>query len=162
MHLKEIETPDLHKLLGYLDAVADFIRGGELKWYFDARLFDYEGAFTDVRSLIKTAYPDSKPELADIDEGSISDFAATLNHEFSKWLKPPEVTTPFGPITDMRTELWQHLKACVDYENARVFEYYTREPIDGFGSGGITGNFATVILNETQKRCLMLSGGDCD
>ena len=162
MNLKEIETPELHKLLGYLDAVADFIRGGELKWYFDAKLFDCEGAFTDVRPLIKTAYPDSKPELADIDEGSISDFVATLKHEFSKWLKPPEVATLLRPVTDMRTELWQHLKACVDYENARVFEYYTREPIDGFGSGGITGNFAAVILNETQKRCLMLSGGDCD
>jgi len=34
--------------------------------------------------------------------------------------------------------------------------------MDDFGAGGITGNFAAVILNETQKRCLMLSGGDCD
>src|SRR5687767_3450109 len=150
MNLKEIETPDLHKLLGYLDAVADFIRGGELKWYFDAKLFDCEGRFTDVRSLIKTAYPDSKPELADIDEGTIADFVATLKHEFSKWLKPPEVAL-LKPVTDMRTELWHHLKACVDYENARVFEYYTQEPIDGFGAAGLTGKFAAVILNENQK-----------
>jgi hypothetical protein len=162
MKLTPIETPDLFKLLGYLDAVADFIRRGELKWYFDAKLFDCEGNFSDVRSLIKTAYPDSKPELADIDKASISDLVATLKHEFSKWLEPAEAEKLLKPVTDMRNELWQHLKECVDYENARVFEYYPRDTMDDFGAGGITGNFAAVILNETQKRCLMLSGGDCD
>ena len=75
---------------------------------------------------------------------------------------PLKLRSFLKPVTDMRNELWQHLKECVDYENARVFEYYTRDTMDDFGAGGITGNFAAVILNETQKRCLMLSGGDCD
>jgi hypothetical protein len=163
MNLTPIETPELFKLMGYFDAVADFIRGdGQLKWYFDFKLFDCEGTFSDVQSLIKHVYPTSKPELADIHEGRISDVVASLKHEFSKWLTPPEVATLLQPVTDMRTELWQHLKACVDYENARVFEYYTQESMDGFGHPGLTAQYAAVILNETQKRCLMLSSGDCD
>jgi hypothetical protein len=162
MNLKEIETPDVYKLIGYLDAVGDFIRTGELKWSFDVRLFDCEGTFSDIQSLIKAAYPDSTPELADISEGSISDLVETFRHEFGRWLDPTTSAKLLRPVTEMYSEIWQHLNACIDYENSRVFEYFTQEPLDDFRGGGIVGNIAAVILNENQKRCLMLSGGDCD
>ena len=64
MELKEIESHHVYKVVGYLDAIGDVIRTGELKWSFDARLFEYDGTFSDIQSLIKKAYPDSKPELA--------------------------------------------------------------------------------------------------
>src|SRR5580765_9085532 len=87
MNLTPIEIPELFKLIGYFDAVADFVRGdGQLKWYFDIKLFECDGQFSDVQSLIKAVYPTSKPELADIDESSISNLVATFKHEFSKWL----------------------------------------------------------------------------
>jgi hypothetical protein len=43
MKLKQIDSPELHKLVGYLQVVSDIIRTGELKWYFDISLFEYEG-----------------------------------------------------------------------------------------------------------------------
>jgi hypothetical protein len=47
-------------------------------------------------------------------------------------------------------------------EESRIYEYTTSDVPDDFGKGGIVGNFAAVILNENQRRCLFLSGGDCD
>jgi hypothetical protein len=162
MHLKEIDTPDVNKVVGYLDAIGDVIRTGELKWSFDARLFEYEGTFSDVESLIKEAYPDSKPELANITEGTIRDLAETFKHELGRWLSGVDALRLLTPVTEMRGEMWLYLNACVDLEHSRVFEYFTQEPLDSFRGGGLVGNLAAVILNETQKRCLLLSGGDCD
>jgi len=162
MNLKEIDAPDVHKLIGYLDAVGDFIRTGELRWSFELRLFEYDGTFSDIQSLIKEAYPDSKPELANITEGTLHDLAETFKHELGRW--PPELLALriLTPVTEMRGEMWSHMNACLDLENSRVFEYFTQEPLDSFRGGGIVGNLAAVILNENQKRCLMLTGGDCD
>ena len=64
MNLKEIDTPALHKLDGYLEAVSEFIRTGELKRYFEAKLFACEESVSDIRQLIKVAYPNAKPEKA--------------------------------------------------------------------------------------------------
>lgn len=162
MNLKEIETPEVYKLIGYLDAVGDVIRTAELKWSFDAKLFEYEGSFSDIQSLIKTAYPGSKPELAEIDEGSIQDLVETFKHELGRWLPASESLRLLTPVTELRGEMWNYVNACVDLENSRVFEYFTQEPLDDFRGGGIVGNIAAVILNEHQNRCLFLSGGDCD
>jgi len=162
MNLTEIETPDLLKLIGYLEAVSDSIRTGELKWYFDVRLFECEGPFSDIKVLIKAAYPESNPETAEITEGSIHDLAETLRHELGRRLEPIEGLRLLTPVTELRGEMWQYLKECIDYEQSRIFEYTTTDGLDTFCSGGTVGNFAAVILNENQKRCLMLSGGDCD
>jgi|SRR5262245_15523066 len=162
MNLKEIEEPNVYKVVGYLDAIGDVIRTGELKWSFEARLFEYEGTFSDIQSLIKDAYPDSKPELANITEGTIRDLAETFKHELARWLTEAEFLRMLTPVTEMRGEMWYYLNACVDLEHSRVFEYFTHQPLDSFGAGGIVGNIAAVILNEDQKRCLLLSGGDCD
>lgn len=62
MHLKEIAPAPLYRLEGYLGAVSDFIRTGELKWYFDAVLFEVEGAVPDIKRLVSAAYPDCRPE----------------------------------------------------------------------------------------------------
>src|SRR5918992_4733159 len=70
MNLREIEPPALHKLEGYLEAVSEFIRTGELKWYFDVRLFECEETGSDVRLFIGEIYPDAKLEKAEISEAS--------------------------------------------------------------------------------------------
>jgi hypothetical protein len=61
INLKALEPPALYKLIGYLDAVSDFIRTGELKWYFDVKLFEYDEVLSDIGLLVKTAYPGSFP-----------------------------------------------------------------------------------------------------
>ena len=162
MNMKEIELPALYRLQGYLEAVSDFIRTGELKWYFDVRLFEVEGALSDVRELIKAAYSDSKPEKAEITEGSIDDVLETLKHELGRSLPPIESLRILTPVVEPYAGMWKYVKECIDYEQSRFFEYTTKEYLDGFGTGGIVGNFAFVILNESQRRCMMFSGGDCD
>src|ERR1044071_3162909 len=101
MNLKEIEAPDVYKVVGYLDAIGDVIRTGQLKWSFDAKLFDYDGAFSDIQSLIKQAYSDSKPDLANITEGTIRDLAETFKHELGRWLPEAEALRMLTPVTEM-------------------------------------------------------------
>jgi hypothetical protein len=90
MNVKEIETPGLHKLAGYLEAVSEFIRTGELKWYFETRLFECEEVVADIRPFIKTVYPDAKLENARIIEGSARDIVETLEHELGRFCPPVE------------------------------------------------------------------------
>ena len=162
MNLKAVEPPALYKFIGYLDAISDFIRTGQLKWYFDVRLFEYDEVVSDIGQLVKTAYPGSFPEKAEISEGSITDLVDTFRHEFGRWLESPERLSMLTPVTDRRGEMWNHLNECLRLEESRIYEYTTSDGLDDFGSGGIVGNFAAVILNENQRRCLFLSGGDCD
>ncbi|HEY9403361.1 MAG TPA: hypothetical protein VIQ24_11910 [Pyrinomonadaceae bacterium] len=162
MNLREIEPPALHKLEGYLEAVSDFIRTGELKWYFDVRLFEIEGAVSDVKQLIKVAYPDCKPDKAEIGEGTIRDLLDTLRYELGRSLPEMESLRILTPVVEPHLGMWQYLGECIGYEQERFFEYITKESLDGFGTGGIIGNFAFVILDESQQRCMMFSGGDCD
>ena len=75
MNLKQIYPPALYQLLGYLGAVGDFIRTGELNWYFDIKLSEYKDTAPDIRDFIGTAFPGSKPSLAEITEVSLQDLA---------------------------------------------------------------------------------------
>jgi hypothetical protein len=162
MNLKAIEAPALYKFIGYLEAISDLIRIGELKWYFDVRLFEYDEVVSDIALLVKTAYPRSFPENAEIREGSITDLVNTFRHELGRGLKSPEWWKILRPVTQSRGEMWDYLNECVALEGSRIYEYTTSDVLDDFGSGGLLGNFAAVVINETQRRCLFLSGGDCD
>lgn len=162
MNLRAIEPPALYKFSGYLEAVSDFIRTGELKWYFDVRLFETDDARSDIGLLVKTAYPGSFPEKSEITEASITDLVETFRHELGRWLESQERLSALTRLTDRCGEMWGHLNECVLLEDSRIYEYTTSDVLDDFGSGGIVGNFAAVIVNESQRRCLFLSGGDCD
>lgn len=160
-NFKEINPPAVYKLTGYLEALSDFIRTGELKWYFDVALFEYEFANVDIKLLIKLAYPHSNPEKANITESSIHDLFESLKHKLGRWLQPP-VSKILLDTLDIRGEIGEYMNECVRCEDAQVFDYTTSDHLDEFGSGGIAGNFAAVIVDKNQKRCLFLSGGDCD
>src|SRR3954453_12295822 len=104
MNLKAIESPALYKVIGYLEAVSDFIRTGELKWYFDVRLFEYDEDVSDIGLLVKTAYPGSFPDKAEITEGSITDLVHTFRHELGHRLESPDRLSILTPVTDRRGE----------------------------------------------------------
>ena len=80
MKLEAIALPKLHELRGYLEAVSDLVRTGQLKWYFDTKLFEMDVSEFSIQELIKTAYPQSHPDSATITECSESDMLDTLNH----------------------------------------------------------------------------------
>jgi hypothetical protein len=60
------------------------------------------------------------------------------------------------------SDLWWCLAKYVDFNRAQIHEYSTTNRLDGFGSGGILGNFAFVIIDEQTRQILFFSGGDCD
>ena len=160
MSLKEIDSPALYKLAGYLEAVSEFIRTGELKWYFDVRLFECEGAAPDIRRLIEAAYPDAKPDKAEISEASAHDVVETLGHELGRFCPPVEALRVLGPISTYTAAMWEYLSECVDYERCRIYEYFSSEK-DGL-LHGIAGEFAVIFYNERLNRCLILSGVTSD
>ena len=160
MNLREIEPPPLFKLLGYLEAVSDFIRTDELKWYFDVKLFEYDDIVLDIALLVKAAYPESFPDKAKIREGSITGLVDTFKHELGRGREPRDLSEVLNPVYG--GGLWEHLNECLQLEESRIYEYITSDVLDDFGSGGVVGNFAVVIVNDNLRRCLFLSGGDCD
>jgi len=163
MNLKELEPPALYKLVGYLGAVSDFIRTGELKWYFDVRLVEYDEVVSDIALLVKVAYPESFPEQAQIKECSIADLVDAFWRELDIGLESSYPSSKIRrSVTERQVEMWDYLNECVPLEGSRIYEYVTSAVRDEFGSGGITGNFAAVVLNESHRRCVFLSGGDCD
>jgi hypothetical protein len=162
MSLNEIEFLALHQLRSHLDEVSDRIRTGELKWYFDVRLFELEERVSDIRPLIKAAYPRSCPEKAEIRECSLDDILETLGHELGRFIPALIGMEPLAQVVSPYSELWKLVEGCIDFWGARFFEYLPSDHLDEFGKGGIIGNFAFVILNDSQRRCLMWSGGDCD
>jgi hypothetical protein len=157
---EEIETPALHSLRGYLEAVGDFIRTGEMKWYFEARLFGWDGEVSEIAELIKIAYPTSVPHTAEIREGSIVDMIETFQHELGRFLPPNEGARVLTPILSGTAEMWNYLEECVDIRHSRIFEYYHPDS-DGL-LHGILGGFAIVLYNEKLSRCLILAGSTSD
>src|SRR4030095_13965042 len=97
-----------------------------------------------------------------IKERSISDLAQTFNEEFGRWLKPGPMLEKLSRLTRLTGEIWQYFDECIQLDGARIFEYDASNDLDEFGSCGITGDFAFVIIQEGQQRCLFLSAGDCD
>lgn len=163
MKLEPIELPNLYELRGYLEAVSDLVRTGQLKWYFDTKLFEMDASEFSIQELIKTAYPQSHPDSATITECSESDMLDTLNHEFSRWLPSVNEGGRFPlPLLDSDGQLWRYVKECVGQEQSRRFEYTTLARLDEFGTTGICGGFAFVIVNEASRRCLFISGGADD
>lgn len=153
MNFKKIEIAALHKLLGYLEAVSDFIRTGEIKWYFDVSLYECEELTPDIKRLVKTAYPNSKPEEAKLTEGSIEDVIETFNNELGRFASHAEELRILLPISTQRAGMWQYLSDCIDYEHSRIFEYFSSEQ-DSL-SNGIMGGFAIIFYNEKMGRYLI-------
>lgn len=160
MKLKEVEIPALHKLTGYLEAVSEFIRTGELKWYFDVRLYECEEGGSDIRLFIKHAYPNAKIEQARISEIAVDDVVETLDHELGRFCPPVEALRVLGPISTYTAAMWQYLGECIEYEDARIFEYFAPEK-DSLLSG-MMGDFAIIFYNEEQNRWLVFTGATCD
>ena len=159
MNLRTIESPPLFKLLGYLEAVSDCIRSGELKWYFDVTLFESDDIVVDISLLVKTAYPESLPEKAEIREVSITNVADTFKYHFCRGSQPRNLSEVLHPSYG---GLWEHLNECLQLDESRFYEYRTSDRLDVFGGGGIAGEFAFVIVNDKLRQCLLLSAGDCD
>src|SRR5690348_7806561 len=127
MHLENLDIPAVHCLSGYLSAASDFLRTGELKWYFEVRLLRTDAGAQDIETLIKGSYPDAKLDTAEITPSSIAGLLETLQHELGQHLPPTDRLRILTPILSLTGAMWDYLNDCIDYENATIYEYFNSE-----------------------------------
>jgi hypothetical protein len=135
-----------------------------LKWYFDVRLFEFEDIYPSVQGLVKAAYPGSLPHKAEIKELSIYELGQAVKRELGVEFNDPALSNILGLVTGFQGEILDYLNECLNFDGlgTRIYEYQTAEQLDEFGSGGLTGDFAAVVIDDKQHRCLFLIGGDSD
>jgi hypothetical protein len=158
-----LNIPEMYIFNGYLEAIGDFIIGPNYITWFEAKGFNLIDSDFSPSYLIKAAYPDSKPEQGKLDEISIDQMVEYVNKN---------LRLPNPPYTDegFRYEIqknviasyWEHLKACIDYDKAKIIEYFP-----SFNSGDELWNFifwgfTFLIYNKEQNRCIIIHGGSCD
>lgn len=160
MYLENLEIPALHCLSGYLCAASDFLRTGELKWYFEVRLFRTDARAHDIKTLIQSSYPDAKLATAEITLTSIAGLLETLEHELGQHLPATDRLRIMTPILSLTGAMWEYLNECIDYEKATIYEYFNSESDELLN--GIAGGFAFVLVSEHQNRCLFFTGATSD
>ena len=160
MYLESLEIPALHFLSGYLSAASDFLRTGELKWYFEVRLLRTDARAHEIKTLIQSSYPDVKLETAEITQTSMAGLFETLEHELGQHLPAMDRLRIMTPILSLNGAMWDYLSDCIDYEKANIYEYFNSE--DDELLHGIAGSFAFVLVSERQNRCLFLTASTSD
>jgi len=160
MYLENLEIPALHCLSGYLSAASDFLRTGELKWYFEVRLFRTDARAHEIETLIQSSYPGAKLETAEITQTSLAGLLETLQHELGQYLSATDRLRIMTPILNLNGAMWDYLNECIDYEKAAIYEYFNSESDELLN--GIAGSFAFVIVSELQNRCLFLTASTSD
>jgi hypothetical protein len=164
--LKSLDTPEFHRLDGCFDGMSGLLSEGQLDWYFEAKGFELNDVDFDVTSIIKAAYPRSNPEKACITECSDREMLDKIKRQLSvarpMW-GDPNRTAPV-PLLNHDAAMWRLLKECIDYDQARIFEYVPSYDVNDFDElhCGITGEFTFIIYNENQKRCVIIGACNSD
>ncbi|HEX8846464.1 MAG TPA: hypothetical protein VF791_17585 [Pyrinomonadaceae bacterium] len=161
--MKELNTPELNKLSGYLEALGNFIIGADYVTWFEAKGFDLTGSAFDVEDVIKGAYPGSKPEKGEIIVRSDNNMIERVNKSL-KLPDPPYSRSDFRGEIEMNliNGYWKYLKACIDYEKANIIEYIPSQSGDDELWDFIHWGFTFLIYSEEQRRCVIIHGGASD
>lgn len=158
MKTKRLELPEVDQLRGYLAAVGDILQTGEIRWCFEIVLFEVEEQF-EVVDFLRSTYPDSRADSTKVHESSVADIIETFSLELGRF---PSATTPrvLFLVSTQSAEFWEYLRACIDYENARIMEYFSSERDSLLH--GLMGEFAMIFYNIQLKRALILIGATSD
>ncbi len=159
MKLKELKPNEMHQLSGYLEAVSDFLRTGEIRWNFEVRLFEVDVATFDLIEFLKEVYPDSKPRPEKICNSSLEGILTTLKHELDLFASS-ELRGRIRPVTTGTGEMWIYLQQCIDLKDCRFYEYMSSERDEILN--GLMGDLAIILLNERLARCLLLLAATSD
>lgn len=160
MYSENLEISALYLLSGYLSALSDILRTGELKWDFEVRLLQIDVRIHEIKTLIQSSYPGTNLETAEITQTSVAGLVETLEHELGQNLTATDRLRIMTPILSFGGAMWDYLNECIDYEKATVYEYFNSEFDELFH--GIAGGFAFVLVSERQNRCLFLTGSTSD
>lgn len=171
--MKLQNSPKVDRLTGYTSAMSRCLDGCNYGTCFSAKLveFDDEINFTglemlgragdtldlQLQAIVRLAYTESKPELATITDSSHGAMRSKLE-KFIGYINPSDGSRSL--VMPKKKELargfWQHVKDCVDLEQATILEY---TPVlcenDELGRFIFWG-FTFLIFSQGKRQCLLL------
>lgn len=165
--------PQVDRLTGYTNAMSRCLDGCNYGTRFSAKWveFDDQIDFTgleilgragnsldlQLQSILRLAYPESKPELATITDSS----HGTMRSKLEKFIG--YINTEDGSrslVMPKKKELargfWQHVSDCVDLEQARILEYTPALWEDDELGHFIFWGFTFLIFSQGNRQCLLL------
>ncbi|MDJ0636295.1 MAG: hypothetical protein QNJ34_24150 [Xenococcaceae cyanobacterium MO_188.B29] len=159
-----LNTLELNRLIGYMDALRWSLNGCNYVTWFDAKELKLEDTKIDIQALIKLAYPQTKVENATFSESSSLHMVETINGFIGR-VNPYDRDKNLADSKkrNLTTGFWNNLSKCIDYQNAKIIEYIPQgyninDPLNNFVFSG----FTFLIINQEQKLCLVIHGSSSD
>src|SRR3989442_9238920 len=121
--LRRITTPNVDRLIGYLEAAQHVFMKGQYDVTLEATCFDIVDANTTDEDVVLAAYSDSNP-IEHRAECSLDDMIAGVHETLTlpRQLWTSDCNVPDIIEKNLRDGYWAHIKACFDYANARIVE----------------------------------------
>ena len=162
-NIRELRTPEINRFSGYLEALGIFIIGVDYLTWFEVKGFELGRSAFTAESVLRKAYPKSRPEKGQVIERSSEDMIERIN-------KSLKLSDPPYSDSDFRNEIernlisgyWKHLKAALDYEHAKIIEYGPVQGVDDELWDFIYWGFTFLIYSEEQRQCVVIHGGASD
>jgi hypothetical protein len=159
--MKSLDSPEFHRLDGFMQGMSGLICHGQLDWYF--AVDGFTGTNLIAENIVEAAYPElSAGTFALVQcsaEEMVYDIKKQLSVEEPMWGEATR--TASVSLLPNDTAMWCLLKECIDYEQGQIFRYQPKGSVDVLCCG-VSGHFTFVIINERQERGLIINGVDSD
>jgi hypothetical protein len=177
--MKLQNKPELDRLIGYTAAMSRYLNGcNYVTWFsarsielddsdLDAQLLDrfiYPGTTPDlqIQSLILLAYPGAKPEL-----GSVCECSSMMVGQMNQFISYVNSHDGASNITKFKKQslisgFWVHVKDCIDFEKARVFQYTPSINAEDELWDFVFWGFTFIIIDTKQNHCFLIHCGASD
>ena len=155
MLMKEIKTLELERFRQHLEYRGDKTLRN-LNLFFDVKLFELESPVSPS-VIIAQAFSEAKPEKAQISECSQNDFSDGIINFFTHL----EGTNPESQFK-FAYEFLEALESVVKLENSKIWEYIPDESCFDELYDFIGWGFTYVIVEESNRQCLVVHGGYID
>lgn len=180
--MKLIKSPELARLNGYMEAMSCCLQGCNYVIWFNARGIELEDGDLEpdtlnelamqetfqeatlnleMQRLIKLAYPGAKPDLATMVECHHGPtWLVTRTNTFIARINPSDgfKNVSKDKKNNLIVRFWANVSRCIDYENARIFQYNPAFGVDDELWDFIIWGFTFLIVHQEQKRCLLIHG----
>jgi hypothetical protein len=159
--MKSLDSPEFHRLDGFMQGMSGLISHVQLDWYF--AVDGFTGINLIAENIVEAAYP----ELSAGSFALVQCSAEEMINEINKQLSVEEPmwgdATRTAPVSLLPndTAMWRLLKECIDYAQGQIFRYEPKDSVDVL-CFGVSGHFTFVIVNERQERGLIINGVDSD
>jgi hypothetical protein len=154
--LRRIQTLETEYLRGFLQAAGPAFRTGNLELWLDAACFEILAQQVSVEDVISAAYPEADSDIESTEECTLESMMAHINSilTVSRQHSNPEFPgIPLRLERRLREGYWTHIRACLDYTQARITKVGGDVPAISIGDG-----FTYVLYANDDRRCLILVG----